>query len=434
MSRKTFIIIVAVLVLFLLALLGYFFLTRSGGSGTEETKSGFSFFPFGNKGGSESDGSGQNNGSDNNNGANGGNGSGTNGKTEPLPVTENFTKRLRKISVEPVSGLGTVDLKVGTVIRYIEKATGHIYDVETFSPKIARISNTTIPLSYDAIWGSRPEWLMARYLEDDNQTVSTYSLNIKLSSTTAINTTSGIVFPENITDVSVFGDKVFYLTRDFSGSKGFVSGMDGKNKKQIWNSEIKEFNSQFVNARTVALTTRPHQGIPGFIYLVDTENASVKKILGNINGLSGLVSPDLTKVLYSEFGGNTSTKIWTDSDKKSVPVDLFTFPEKCVWSRKDKNRIICATPKDSLYDDGLTSWYKGKVSTNDELFSINLRDNGVERLVDFQTESGEKIDLIKPTLSDNEQYLVFINKIDNSLWSLDLTKTTSVSTSSIPTL
>jgi hypothetical protein len=40
--------------------------------------------------------------------------------------------------------------------------------------------------------------------------------------------------------------------------------------------------------------------------------------------------------------------------------------------------------------------------------------------MDLSQESGMAIDVIKPILSDNEQYLIFINKIDNTLWSLDL--------------
>ena len=37
------------------------------------------------------------------------------------------------------------------------------------------------------------------------------------------------------------------------------------------------------------------------------------------------------------------------------------------------------------------------------------------------TETSETIDIVKPILSENEQYLVFVNKRDGSLWSLDVT-------------
>ncbi len=421
MSRRIFIILIVILTLFLLALLGYYFLTRNNTVGEDGTRTGFSFFPFGDRGGQTDETGAGGDGIVNQNG---------NGEqsTEQLPQPETFTKRLRKISSEPVSGAGTSDNRIGTIIRYIEKATGHIYEVETFSPKVARISNTTIPLSYNAIWGSRPDALVARYLEDDNQTMSTYSLIIRSTSTTTINTTSGIIFPENISDLSVFGENIFYLVEDINSSSGFSSNFEGTKKKQIWDSEIKEFNSQFVNNRTVALTTRPHQGISGFLYFVDTENGSVKKILGDIKGLTALVNSDLSKILYTELGTGISTKILKNDDKTVNVLPSETFPEKCVWSKRNKDKLFCATPKTALLANSLTSWYKGLISFNDEIYSFDTKNIALEKVIDLENESGEKIDVMKPILSENEQYLIFINKIDNSLWSLDLTKTTSVST------
>lgn len=389
--------------------------------GEDGTRTGFSFFPFGDRGGEEDQSGTTGSGDGSENGQ-------VSETTEQLPQPETFTKRLRKISSEPVSGAGTSDNRVGTVIRYIEKATGHIYEVETFSPKVARISNTTIPLSYEAIWGSNPNYLMARYLEDDNQTISTYSLNIKSISTTTINTTSGVIFPENVSDVSVFGENVFYLVEDIYSSSGFTSNFEGTRKKQVWNSDIKEFNSQFVNNRTVALTTKPHQGISGFLYLVDTDNGSVKKILGDVKGLTAIVNSDLSKILYTELDVGVSMKVLKNSDKTVEVISPETFPEKCVWSKKNRDKLFCATPKTAIFANSLTSWYKGLVSFNDEIYTFDTINGNAEIVSDLESESGEKIDVIKPILSENEQYLIFINKIDNSLWSLDLTKTTATST------
>lgn len=396
-----------------MSLVVYYFLTKDVALDPDGTRSGFNFFPFGNSGGS-----GEN--------ENGGNQNGEEGNGEnivvPPPQALNFTQRLRKISVEPVSGAGVFDGRVGTTIRFIEKATGHIYEVDTFSPKVARISNTTIPLSYDALWGSKSDWFMARYLEEDNQTINTYSLNIRSTSTSTVNTTTGKIFPEDISDISVVDDSVFYLVQDLNSSSGVVSNFDGTGRKQIWSSEIKELNSQFVNPRTVALTTKPHHKIPGYMYLIDTQNGSIKKVLGNIEGLSGLVNSDATRVAYIEQGIDFAMKIYSIPNNTSSFISPITIPEKCVWSKKNRVRMYCATPKGFINPDSQISWYKGLVSFNDEIWEYDTATNVSNLIQDLSTESGEKIDVIKPILSENEQYLVFINKIDNSLWSLDLTK------------
>jgi hypothetical protein len=421
MSRRLFIIVTVVLTLFLLSLLGYYFLTRNSGSGEDSGGSGFNFFPFGNKGG-DTDGSGEGSITGENGSSLGENGEG--GETGgQIPQAENFTKRLRKISAEPVSGMGLSETRVGTLIRYIEKATGHIYEVETFSPKVSRISNTTIPLSYEAYWSGNPDYLVARYLGDDNETIETYSLKIGGVSTTTINTTTGIVLPENITDVSLFGNSIFYIVEDQNSVSGYVSSLDGKNRKEIWRSEMKEFNSQYVNDKTVALTTKPHTGVPGYTYLVDTGNGSVRKVLSGIPGLSALANGNATEILFTQFDSIVETFVVNASSQVRSQAGHTVFPDKCVWSKKTVKKLFCAVSKEYSYPENLINWYKGVIQFNDEIYSLNT-DGGFSSLViDLETESDEKIDVMRPMLSENEQYLVFINKIDNSLWSLDLLKT-----------
>ena len=414
MSKKIFIIIISLaLTLLLVGLVTYYFVIQ-GQNGSSTTPSGFrGFLPFGG------------------NGAENGTTTVTNTPTPENPPA-NFTQKLRELSIEPVSGAGTSDVKIGTttkstqtgtVVRYIEKATGHIFEVELFSPKQDRISNTTIPLVYDAIWGNKNGSLVARYLKDDNQTVDTYSLNLKSTATTSENTITGIAFPPKITDLSVFDGNIFYLLQNGSGSQGFVSGFDGKGRKQIWNSVIREWNSQYVNTRTVALTTKPTSNMPGFLYFVDTSTGQVKKVLSSILGLSSLTNPLATSVLYLEQTGGVRMFISDLKNKSTNALTPSTFPEKCVWSIKDKNIIYCAVPRENLDGNSLTNWYKGLISTSDDVWKYDIK-NSIATIVGNLSDNpqSESIDVMKPILSENEQYLVFINKTNNSLWSLDLTK------------
>ena len=392
----------------LLGLVGYYFLVPASNGTSGGIISGFKgFFPFGGSGGENSNQvsttTNQNN-------------------TQTPQTPENFNLKLRKLSKEPVSGAGTLDIKAGTVVRYIEKATGHIYEVELFSPQHNRISNTTIPVVYDAIWGNKNNSLVARYLKDDNQTVDTYSLTVKATSTSTENTISGIAFPGGISDVSVFDTNIFYLQQGVNTSSGYISSFDGTKKKMIWNSDIKELLSQFVNTKTVALTTKPAQNVPGFLYFVDTTTGAVKKILGNISGLSTSVSPDATKVLYLIEGNGDLMYLLDTTTKTSTVTTPTTSPEKCVWSKKDKTVIYCAVPRNPIGGDSLTLWYKGFQSFSDDIWKYDIKNNTASIVENLSSDAGESIDVIKPILSDSEQYLVFMNKTDNSLWSLDLTK------------
>jgi hypothetical protein len=340
----------------------------------------------------------------------------------PIVEPTNYTQKLREISAEQVAGAGVLDVKAGTVVRHVEKTTGHIYETELFSTIQNRISNTTIPTAYDAVWGNKNNSLVVRYLKDDNHTVDTYGLLLKEVSTSTENTVSAVKFPEDIKEISSFGASVFTLQTSNSSSIGYISNFDGSKKIQIWNSPIKEVTSQYVNVKTIALTTKPHQNFGGFLFFVDTGNGQVKKILGNVFGLSSLVNDIATQVLFLDQGNTPKLFVFDIKSKSSTPLTPTTFPEKCVWSKKDKNIFYCAVPQEFIGRDSLTLWYQGSTSFTDNIWKFDIKNNVSSMVGELFNESNEQIDVIKPILSENEQYIVFINKIDNSLWSLDLTK------------
>ena len=408
MSKKLLIIIISVILgLFLIALVGYYFiLAGTGGGGAGGKTSVFNnFFPFGGN------------------------------TTTEIPVTEepatttpqqqplsNYTNKLRKISSEPVAGAGVVDIKAGSIVRHIEKATGHIFETELFSPIQIRISNTTVPMVYDAVWNSQNTALLARYLKEDDQTIDTFELIIKDIASSTENPVYAIKLPENISDVSIFGSSIFSLQQTDYSSLGYISNFENTNKTLVWNSTIKELLPQYVNSKTIALTTKPHQDIGGYLYFVDTTNGKTTKIIGNMYGLSTLINGLATQVLALTQGNTLQMFLYNIKNNSSVLLTPTTFPEKCVWGKKNINILYCAVPKDFIDRTSLTSWYLGQISYTDDIWRYDLSNNTSTMVEDLYLDSNEQIDVIKPILSENEQYLIFINKIDNSLWSLDLTK------------
>lgn len=406
MSKKTILIISSLILGFIFVGLVVYLLSTNS---TDTSNGGLSafrkFLPFGGDAVVVNDGENTN----------------TETPNQETPVNpENFNQPLRKLSSEPVAGAGTLDTKAGTVVRYMEKATGHIYEVELFSPKNGRISNTTIPLIYDAIWGNKNNSLVARYLSSDDTQVESYYLTLNNSSSTE-NTLKGVALPKNIADVSSFGGNFFYLIQNTNSSTGYMSDFNGKNKI-IWNSDIKELTTQFVNSKIVALNTKPAQKIPGYLYFIDTTTGQNRRILGDIAGLTTLSDPLGEKVVLLSQNDSVRFMFYTIKTKTYVDLSPITFPEKCVWSKKDTNIIYCAVPKDYIAGNSLISWYKGLISYSDDIWRYDVKNNVATIVGDLSKASSVDIDVIKPQLSENEQYLVFVNKKDDSLWSLDLTQ------------
>src|SRR5579872_991881 len=94
------------------------------------------------------------------------------GQNQPLQAGD-YLQKLRLITSEPVAGATFVENKTGVTVRYMERATGHIYDVSTNSSTVTEISNTTIPKIYETLFTDGGSGFITRYIGDDGQTIET---------------------------------------------------------------------------------------------------------------------------------------------------------------------------------------------------------------------------------------------------------------------
>ena len=141
------------------------------------------------------------------------------------------------------------------------------------------------------------------------------------------------------------------------------------------------------------------------------------KILGDINGLTTLTSPDGKLILYGN--GTLSLNIFHTDTRSSDLLGVRTLAEKCVWAGGN-DILYCAVPNSingALYPD---AWYKGEVSFADAIWKIDLKSGTTTMLVNPVLVKGEEIDGIKLALDESENYLFFVNKKDCFLWELEL--------------
>jgi hypothetical protein len=151
---------------------------------------------------------------------------------------------------------------------------------------------------------------------------------------------------------------------------------------------------------------------------MDAAGKNLNEVLGSINGLTTLTSPDGKLILYGD--DSLSLSVYHTDTKVSNLLGIKTLPEKCVWGHKS-DTLYCAAPKiisPSQYPD---SWYKGEVSFNDQFWKIDLTTGNTTMLVDPMTVTGnQEIDGIKLALDAGENYLFFVNKKDSFLWELSI--------------
>ncbi|TSD03173.1 MAG: Uncharacterized protein Athens071416_234 [Parcubacteria group bacterium Athens0714_16] len=347
------------------------------------------------------------------------------GGVENIPVP-----KYRKISQKPISGgvITTIaDKDKGFAIRYQDRATGHIYETWTKSMKQERISNTTIPKVYETLWNKSGDSLVARYLDGETEDiVSFYAKLIKKEKSEDLKSDmyslNGSFLQKNITDVSVSsnGNNLIYVLKKNSGSSIINSGFGGTDGVNILNSPLKEWLVEWFGG-SYLLKTKSTYKTGGFVYKL-SNTGNMTKLLGNITGLTALGRNDGTGLLYSESINDTFNLFSMETaNRKITKTNKNTLPEKCVWSKKNNVAMYCAIPSTVPSGQYPDDWYQGFVSFDDTVWIIDTEINLGNIIIDPSRYSEEPIDGINLTLSEDENYLIFTNKKDLSLWGIDLT-------------
>jgi len=333
---------------------------------------------------------------------------------EGLPEGIQPEKTLIQLTQNAVSGASFSS----TTVRYVEKSTGHIYEIEPNGQNSGRLSNITILKTFESFWSADASKLILRYFEEGAYpSVKTFSASLN-ASTTSTTTLQGIFLPSSATAVVVSPteDKIFYLIPTKEGIAGITADFGNKKQSNLLNIPFGEFNISWPSKYIIALLTKPSTEAEGYLYSLDPKTGKFEKIIGGIKGLTALVSPNGEKIIYSQSRRNgIETKIFTIKDKTSADFGLTTLPEKCVWSKSDKNIFYCPAPNNFPAGNYPDDWYQGLISFNDSIWQINLSTGETNILI-----NETNIDVINPFLSKDENYLIFTNKKDNTLWSLKL--------------
>ncbi len=326
--------------------------------------------------------------------------------------------KLRQLAAQPIAGF-TLTKATSTTVRYLERATGHIYDIGPAEAKARRISNTTIPRVYEAVFLDGGNSVLIRYLGDDNTTIETYGATVPKTEGGEL---KGLFLPQNIADLSASpdGKKFFYLTSFGGGAVGFTAAASGSSRQQVFTSLLTEWLSFWAGEKIITLTTKPSGGVPGYLYKLDPINKSFEKIFGGVPGLTTLSSPDGKFVFYSVSGETgLSSGLYDTKNKTVVAQSVATISDKCVWA-KESDKLYCGVPEQLPQVKYPDTWYQGRVLFSDRLWSINPLNGDSDLIGELRTLSGRNIDVVKPALSSDGKYIFFVNKKDQSLWSLEL--------------
>ncbi len=340
---------------------------------------------------------------------------------EPLKLP-----KLRQLSSTPIAGMAASTTASSSLVRFMDRGTGHVYEASDISNEIKKLSNTTLPKIYESYWNKNLTSLVLRYLRDDSDTVSNFYAELRPTATstgsTAYEVKGKYLSPDiGLVAVSPQGDKIFTWNIENGKGMGYTSTFDERNKVRVADTPLTQVIAEWPEANTVTLATKASASAVGYFYSLDIRNGVLKKIIGGFRGLAGKLNKDATRALFSSGGTNTiKTSYITIKDGVTQEILFKTLADKCVWSTLRKSEVYCAVPteiENGVYPD---DWYKGKISFIDQIWHLDTTTGEVHLLANLLDLSNKLVDATDLVLDPKENFLYFINKRDLTLWSLDL--------------
>lgn len=376
------------------------------------------------------------------------------GNEPPTTETAAFTPdssvalpRLYELHNLPVAGVGFAEAgkvpSLTNTARYIERGLGHIYETHLETLVESRIVNETRSRIMEALWGNSGKSVVIRFIDDKDGggVIKTSILNLGSAAASFSHSTSTAPVLDFIKTEEIFlpdyipfmatsedkGDKLFYLENGVGFSQGAIATFKNTGVSSVFNSAFTEWLPQFPNQQLITLTTKPSALVPGHLFFLNPKTKSVTKILGGINGLTTLTSHDGKFVLFSETKDGVPVTTLYDTVKKiGHPLLQETLPEKCAWGFKNLSLVYCAVPQTipaATYPD---QWYQGLVTFSDALWEIDTTTGNAKKIMTPSEFGATPLDIINPTLSPDDAYLLFVNKVTGTPWVYRVTETTIV--------
>ncbi len=328
-----------------------------------------------------------------------------------------FEPTLRRVSNEPIAGSVIFNKGGRQFIRFTDRATGHIYETDAEIINLNKISNTTVPKIYEAIWQGSGEGAVYRFIRP-NGNIASFAGTIR---ETGNGEFRGQFLPDNISSLSVSktDSALLYVEKNLSGFGSLIiASFFGNNKNELWTSPLSEWLPIFSKNGTPALVSKASETSPGSLVVFNRQGSIREYLVSGIYGLSSSLSPNSTRAIYSD-SRSKPIRLWLKvSGESPRAIGLKTLGEKCAW--QNEKIVFCAIPETLPTGEYPDEWYQGVISFKDEIYVIDVDSGVFNQLINLSRASGSNFDVDLIEVSENGKFLTLRNKNDLILWSLQI--------------
>lgn len=313
---------------------------------------------------------------------------------------------LQQLSTRAVAGFGFVE-DSDTKIRYVEKGTGHLYEINTKESTENQISLTTIPKIAEAVFSPDGETVVLTSYEGYEKKVTLGTLDKKNQSL------SLVTLPQNAENISFLNDKILYFSVENSvGTKGYSYAISSLAQTEVFTLTLTNLIVSWGDGQSgITIETKPTASQEGYAYTISKNILTPKKAKGY--GLS--ILSDKTRTIASTIEDTVyvSTLYGTASETKQP---ILMLKKKCVFDSTNDDVVWCASPLAPPSASYLENWYKGTITSEDYLWYVDLSSQSAQLILDFKKLSGKVIDVASMGSTEDGRSLIFTNKVDQTLW------------------
>ncbi len=324
-----------------------------------------------------------------------------------LPVPKDATRlslgtsQLEQITTKAVAGF-TFLADEPEVILYAERGTGHVFEIDFATGLERQISLTTIPGTVSVVFsedGSR-----AAFTTHEGYTKKTSTGNLVDGDSMQL-----MELRSNAEDITFLdADTVAYTTIGTGSTVGYSRNAETFEETKLFEVALGDSITKWSNGKTV-IQPKPTHLFEGALY--EVQNSKLSPLTKAASGFYGFLFnaiPVYSMVENKQYKGAAALGAGV------VPQGIVLLDEKCA-EQSTSSVLWCAAPlvADDTY---LESWYKGTITSEDYIWKVNITSGSTELVGDIPKLGGKTLDVLDLTQNQDGSKILFINKIDNTLW------------------
>jgi hypothetical protein len=316
---------------------------------------------------------------------------------------------LVQLTTRSVAGFDFVTQGTSTVaIRYAEKGTGHIYEVNISNGIEARLLAKTLLAVIDAKFAPDGSAVVL-IAEGEAGTVTTLE---ELGTRNMAHQ-----FPENAENIRFVSDTKLRYTLSDDGTTGYEYDLENGTTDVVFQIPLDDVVVSWGSEETLVYSP-PAPRLRGGLYRVS--GSALSRIGGLGYAFSATVplfNSGVYLLTYANLeNGNLTSFEFDELASTNEPMPVVALPEKCSFDAKTNQFVWCAAPSDTLGRTAQSDWYKGVATFTDLLWLVDL-DTGTATVEDdLSAVAGRDIDVVGLTVDSLGSYIIFKNKSDDTLW------------------